>query len=218
MSISASTLNPPFALDIGDSDDQGPMSPGYRTGGPKEARIRRVALLSKSKEVDHLHSVKVGNLPKTVSAENLLAEFSGFGEIGDVYVPINLRDKKPAQDFAVIRFVDKKGADASLSSPERSLSFKSIGENELYISPVKKQGSFFSNNTGRLGISNEVTISHVPPEKGRFQQNISLAEVRSRSGYPWGSVRELKYLNPKPSADVLEYHSIKLLNLPRHIT
>lgn len=214
--MSASSLNPPFALDYNGSDDCH-HSPGYRSGGPKEARIKRVALLSKTKEIDHLHSVKVGNLPRTVSAENLLEEFSELGEVGDVYIPVNLKDKKPAKDFAVIRFMDKKVADASLSSPEKSMMLKTMGGSEVFVSPITKQGSFFSNNTGRLGISNEVVISHVPPTKERMVQKITLAEVRSRAGYPWGSVRELKFLNPKPSADVLEYHSIKLVDLPRHI-
>lgn len=211
----SSKLNPPFALDFGGEDDES-NSPGFRTGGPKEARLKRVALLSKTKEIDHMHSVKIGNLPQKFSAENLLEEFSELGEIGDVYIPINLKDKKPAKDFAVIRFMDKKVAEASLS-PGKTLSSKFNGT-EVFVSPVSKQESFFSNNTGRLGISNEVVISHVPPALPRIKQNISLAEARSRAGYPWGSVRELKYLNPKPSIDNLEYHSIKIVDLPRHIT
>jgi RNA recognition motif-containing protein len=217
MSISPSKLHPPFALD---AEDDGSVfstnslsTTGFRTGGPKEARLHRVALLSKTKETEHLHSVKIHNLPRTASHEKLLEEFKDFGEIGDVYIPINLKERKPAKDFAVIRFTDKNAADSLLST-----STKSINGSEVMASPLSKQASFFSNNTGRLGISNEVTISHVPEKKGPPEQHISLASVRSRAGYPWGSVRELKYLNPKPPSDVLEYHSIKLIDLPRHIT
>ena len=213
--MSTCKLNPPFALDFEEGDESlgVPQSPGYRAGGPKEARNKRVALMTGGKEVDHMHPVKIGNLPRTMSHEDLLEEFSEMGAIGDVYIPVNMRDKKPAKDFAIIRFMDKKVAEASLSSPG-----KTLNGNSVMISPLSKQGSFFSNNTGRLGISNEICITHVPPPKAHIEQKISLAEVRSRAGYPWGSVRELKYLNPKPNAEVLEYHSIKLVDLPRHIT
>lgn len=213
-----SKLNPPFALDIdGPQVDNGPDSPGFRSGGPKEARLKRVALLSLTKEVEHLHPVRIDNIPKTTKVENLRLEFSEFGEIGDVYIPTNLKDRTPAKDFAVIRFTDKKVAEKALSSPEKTAN-KTINGTMISVSPMAKQDSFFSNNTGRLGIANEICITHVPPKKEVVQQIISLASVRSRSGYPWGSVRELKYLNPKPSSDVIQYHSLKLLDLPKYVT
>jgi RNA recognition motif-containing protein len=218
MSISPSRLRPPFALDAEDDGSVASASTtGFRRGGPKEARLHRVALLSDTKETSHLHPVKIQNIPRTASAESLFSEFSEFGEIGDVYIPTNLKDGKPAKDFAIIRFTDKKVAETALSSPERTAT-KVLNGSQLMVSPLSKQASFFSNNTGRLGIANEVCISHVPERKSFCEQHISLASVRSRSGYPWGSVRELKYLNPKPSTDILEYHSIKLVDLARHIT
>ena len=220
MSVSPSKLHPPFALDVEDDDNsvECMSTTGFRRGGPKEARLHRVALLSPSKETEHLHPVKIANLPKSASAELLKSEFSEFGEIGDIYIPVSFKERKPATDFAIIRFTDKNDADKVLNSPSTSPLRKSIDGFEVSVSPLSRQNSFFSNNTGRLGISNEIVISHVPEKKQAPEQHISLASVRSRSGYPWGSVRELKYLNPKPSSDVLEYHSIKLTNLPRHIT
>lgn len=218
MALSPSKLRPPFALDAEDDGSVSSFSStGFRSGGPKEARMHRVALLASTKETEHLHPVKIQNIPRTASAESLFTEFSEFGEIGDVYIPTNLKDGKPAKDFAVIRFTDKKVAESVLSSPEKTAT-KTFGGSQLLVSPLSKQASFFSNNTGRLGISNEVCISHVPERKPPCQQHIALESVRSRAGYPWGSVRELKYLNPKPSSDVLEYHSIKLVELARHIT
>lgn len=218
MSVSPSKLHPPFALDVEDERSVISQSTtGFRKGGPKEARLHRVALLGSTKETEHLYPVKIENIPKTASTQSLLSEFSDFGDIGDVYIPTNLKDRKPAKDFAIIRFTDKKVAEAALSSPERTGS-RIIDGHQLQVSPLSRQASFFSNNTGRLGIANEVTISHVPEKKPPCEQYISLASVRARAGYPWGSVRELKYLNPKPSSEVLEYHSIKLVDLPRHIT
>jgi hypothetical protein len=40
-------------------------SRGYRTGGPKESRLKRVAFLSKTKDTDNLFSIKVENLPSS---------------------------------------------------------------------------------------------------------------------------------------------------------
>jgi hypothetical protein len=220
MSLSPSKLNPPFALDFEDytldGDDASTVSSGYRKGGPKESRLHRVALLASTKEVDHMHSVKLSNLPKTASFEDLRAEFKDFGEIGDIYIPYNLKERAPAKDFAIIRFTEKKAADDVLSVT--SDMSKSVKGNQLIASPVGRQSSFFSNNTGRLGIANEVCISNEPEKKPFPEQNLSLASVRARAGYPWGSVRELKYLNPKPTTDIWTMHSIKLTNLPRHIT
>jgi len=56
-----------------------------------------------------------------------------------------------------------------------------------------------------------------PLRKELFKQSISLESCRARNGYPWGSCRELKYLPPHLSGDLLELHSIKLINLPRDI-
>jgi hypothetical protein len=40
-------------------------SRGYRTGGPKESRLKRVAFLSKTKDTDNLFSIKVEHLPSS---------------------------------------------------------------------------------------------------------------------------------------------------------
>ena len=56
-------------------------------GGQKEARLRRVAILKSSKEVDHMFTIKVENIdPKITTPEKLYDEFIKFGPIGDVYI------------------------------------------------------------------------------------------------------------------------------------
>mmetsp|Transcript_23924 Transcript_23924/g.54102 ORF Transcript_23924/g.54102 Transcript_23924/m.54102 type:complete len:312 (+) Transcript_23924:51-986(+) len=208
-------LHPPFALDDDEEEgsvwDDNDKSPGFRTGGPKQARLKRVELLAK--DTDHLYPVKIGNIPKNTSTEALLHTFGDLGEIGDVYIPTNLKSGQVAKDFAILRFEDKKIAEVVLEAAGRS-----IGGQSVVVSPLKKQASFFSNHTGRLGISNEVVPEPETEKKQPLEQHISLEFVRSRAGYPWGSVRELKYLNPKPPSTTLELYSLHLQDLPRHIT
>jgi len=54
-----SVMKPPYGLDSERTElAEEQLKTGYRTGGPKEARLFRVALLGSKLEVDHLHPVK----------------------------------------------------------------------------------------------------------------------------------------------------------------
>ena len=194
---SPSRLNPPFGLDFHKDNDQfefdnDNLSQGYRKGGPKEARLRKVALMSSTKEVEHLHPIKIKNIPESVSPETIKKEFEEFGKVEDIYIPIDPQRRKPIKDFAVIRFADKEAAEKALSfSNEKK---KSIDGKELILSPLDKQNSFFSNGTGYHGISNEVIDdgSRAIVKKAFCEQDIPLSSCMARSGYPWTSLRELK--------------------------
>jgi len=103
-----------------------------------------------------MYPVKAENIPHTASSEKLLDTFKSFGEVGDVYIPVDLKSRKPKKDFAVIRFTDKKAAEDALqlseSSPDKltqslGLAATSTG-GQIRLSPLKKQPSFFTNNTG----------------------------------------------------------------------
>lgn len=217
----------PFALDF--EDDERSLasratleSRGYREGGPKEARLRRVALLSKTKEVDHLFPVKVENIPRSASPEKLKETFSSYGQIGDIYIPVNYKDGKPMKDFAIIRFEKEDSLDKLiLESPPSSPTTKNIvvDGRPLTASPLRDQVSFFSRGTGYHGICNQ------PVEDGTYnrdpvqvQQDITLSSCLSRSGYPWGSVRELKYLSPHLPGESHETFAIRIENLDVRVT
>jgi RNA recognition motif-containing protein len=223
-------------------------STGYRAGGPKEARLHRVALLSKVKEIDHLHPVKVHDIPQTASPEKLREAFSEFGEVGDVYIPADYKERRPKQGFAIVRYTSPDALDrlmensSPLHSPSSSnksvSSFHSSGTisvisrpmtsegkpvaidgKTVSVGPLEKQRSFFTRGTGYLGICNE------PVEDGTYnrdpvlvQQDISLSSCLSRSGYPWGSVRELKYLAPHLPKPAYESFTMKIENLDRQTT
>ncbi len=245
------TTRPPFALDDEIDDDVSVLSrqsmetTGYRVGGPKEARLRRVALLSKVKEIDHLHPVKVYDVPRTASPEKLQQAFSEFGEVGDVYIPMDYKERCAKKGFAIVRYTSPDALDrlmehaAPLDSPSsRSISsFHSsstlsmisrpstsegkpvaVDGRSVSVGPLEKQRSFFTRGTGYLGICNE------PVEDGTYnrdpvqvQQDISLSSCMSRSGYPWGSVRELKFLAPHLPKAAYESFTLKVENLDRSI-
>ena len=110
-----------------------------------------------------MYPVKAENIPHTASSEKLLDTFKTFGEVGDVYIPVDLKSRKPKKDFAVIRFTDKKAAEDALqlseSSPDKltqslglglGLAATATGDRQIRLSPLKKQPSFFTNNTGWL--------------------------------------------------------------------
>eukprot|EP01038_Epipyxis_sp_PR26KG_P007482 gene7482-10197_t len=220
---SSFTYNPPFALDDDDAytvkshsyDSTGSYdSQGYRKGGPKEARLRRVALLSKQKETDHLFPVKVKNIPLNITPEKLKESLEKLGPIEDIYIPKNLKNGLAAKDFAVIRFPEEEIALKVLSSSESI----NIEGNAIKLAPLSPQKSFFTHGTGSLGITNQAfddgtrNVSKVPPK-----QDITLESCMARSGYPWESKRELKFLAPHTASNSVEMYSVKITELPKHI-
>lgn len=142
-------------------------TPGYRAGGPKEARLRRVALLSKAKEVDHMVSIKVMNIPTRQSSPDRLLEdeireqFQKFGPVGDVYLPIDYKNGQPKRDFAIVRYEDPSAVERA-TSPETHNSLRLNGQ-RVIATPLSRQESFFSGGTGYLGISNEPCGQRDPP-------------------------------------------------------
>eukprot|EP01039_Chlorochromonas_danica_P000860 gene860-935_t len=105
------------------------------------------------------------------------------------------------------------------TSTTSSVSNRSSPLNGLLVSPVKKQASFFSGGTGYHGINNE------PVEDGTYirsskpvKQDIALESCLSRSGYPWGSIRELKYLPPHIPEEARETFGVRIENLDHSIT
>jgi hypothetical protein len=194
------------------------MSRGFRDGGPKEARLKRVAFLSMVKEVDHLYPVKVEKVGENVSAQKIAEDMSKYGEIGDIYVPISHSTLKPTGGFAVVRFTNSDAVDRLLDEESRDIAHEIDGK-RVNIAPVSPQRSFFRGGTGYHGICN------VPVEDGTYirtsavpNQEIPLSSCMSRSGYPWGSVRELKFLAPHPPIDKLDGFSLKVMNIPHHLT
>lgn len=220
-----SVKNPPFGLDM-EIKDVEEVAQGYRKGGTKEARLFRVALLAAKKEVEHLHPVKVRNIPEDVTEEQLAEEFSKFGAIGDIYVPRDLKRFR-AREFAVVRFEKEEAAKKALAS--QTLTLREIKAKrkakQLELDRVSKQWSTFTSNSGVHGMTNEISedMRHTEylksTKKLEFKQNITLEQCFSRSGCPWGSKAELRILEPhgtfegKSTREVMGAHTIKLEGL-----
>lgn len=222
-----SVTNPPFGLDFDPTKSSFMYgtevfkAAGFKKGGPKEARLFRVALLKSDRENDHLYPVKVKGIPPKTSPEKLRSLFEERdrkGEvvdvIGDIYIPKNLKNNHN-HDFAIVRFKTKEAADKALNALEaKEIEFGARQKKVLEIEPLESQVTTFSKNTGSLGICNApVGDPNRIAKKEMLKQNISLASCLSRSGYPWGSKQELKLLEPHAPKEVNYAHAIKIENL-----
>lgn len=94
----------------------GPPEDRFRKGGPKEVRLNRVKLMEtgryyeaaiargeKPGDIDSMHSLRVSNLPSRTTEQELRREFEYYGQLGDVYRPINKDTKRPCA-FIFIRY------------------------------------------------------------------------------------------------------------------
>jgi len=214
-----SVKKPPFGLDHEPEDVIDPAH-GYRQGGPKEARLYRVALLAAKKDVDHLHPIKVRNIPPDIKEEELAAEFSKYGNIGDIYIPRDLKSMK-AREFALVRFEKEEAARKAIGAKIHKLNEikarrKSV---QVEMDVLPKQWSVFTSNSGVHGMTNEISDDMRQTEflrstrKLEFKQNITLDQCFSRSGYPWGSKAELRILESHAPQEVLTYNALKIENL-----
>ena len=220
-----SVTKPPFGLDW----ERVPISiedeaTGYKTGGPKECRLFRVALLKKDNEVDHLFGVKVFGIPELIQEKELADAFQQFGKVGNVYVPRDGLSRKAVAPFAVVRFDEKESVSRALMEGSIWIKTMYCGPDPflLRIEENPYQESSFTQNTGVHGMTNAIADVMIRTQEAKdskrhpVPQNITLDECFSRSGYPWGSKRELKILEAHAPREVMSMHTIKLENLNQY--
>ena len=63
--------------------------------------------------LDKLVSLKVDNLPRDVTSDDLRVAFEKFGTVADVYVPMDFRSRTP-KSFGFVRFTTQDDADAAV--------------------------------------------------------------------------------------------------------
>ncbi|CAM9765104.1 unnamed protein product, partial [Hapterophycus canaliculatus] len=73
--------------------------PGMRGNGPPN--------------IEGMITLKVDNVPYNSSIEDLRRIFEKYGELGDVYMPRDLRTGEP-RGFAFVRFMDQRDADDAI--------------------------------------------------------------------------------------------------------
>ncbi|DAZ92503.1 TPA: hypothetical protein N0F65_012733 [Lagenidium giganteum] len=64
--------------------------------------------------VEHMHTLKVDNVPLELGIDELKGLFEKFGEIGDVYIP-RARNTTASRGFAFVRFMQKQDAEDALA-------------------------------------------------------------------------------------------------------
>jgi RNA recognition motif-containing protein len=203
----------PFALDY--EGAEGEFATGYRQGGPKEARLHRVALLRSDKETDHLFPVRVENVHSKVTAEMLEKTFSKYGEIGNVYIPKNL-SKNTTPGFALVRYVRQEDAERAVRDATGLSLHKKWGT--LEVSSPPKQKTCFGGNTGStvVGVEND-GFEFKPKAKWEFTQVVSLENCMARNGAPWVSKHDLMNLEPHAPLETHQCWSLKITPLAAHV-
>jgi len=64
-------------------------------------------------------SLRVGNLPFRATAEDLQPLFEKYGDVGDVYIPLE-RGSGRSRGFAFVRYYDKRDAEVSVNQKVES--------------------------------------------------------------------------------------------------
>lgn len=66
-------------------------------------------------DVDRMTSLRVGNLPFRAHQEDLLPLFEKYGDVGDIYLPVE-RGSGRSRGFAFVRYYDKRDAEDALDA------------------------------------------------------------------------------------------------------
>eukprot|EP00088_Acartia_fossae_P001022 TRINITY_DN10385_c0_g1_i1.p1 TRINITY_DN10385_c0_g1~~TRINITY_DN10385_c0_g1_i1.p1 ORF type:complete len:194 (-),score=16.16 TRINITY_DN10385_c0_g1_i1:536-1117(-) len=67
------------------------------------------------RDIDRMTSLRVGNLPFSATAEDMTPLFEKFGDIGDIYFPLE-RGSGRSRGFAFVRYYDKRDAEDAMDS------------------------------------------------------------------------------------------------------
>lgn len=67
------------------------------------------------RDVDRMHSLRVGNLPFSAMADDLMPLFEKYGDVGDVYLPKE-RDTGRSRGFAFVRYHEKRDAEDAIDA------------------------------------------------------------------------------------------------------
>jgi len=67
------------------------------------------------RDIDRMTSLRVGNLPFSATAEDMPPLFEKFGDIGDIYFPLE-RGTGRSRGFAFVRYYDKRDAEDAVDS------------------------------------------------------------------------------------------------------
>jgi len=66
-------------------------------------------------DVERMTSLRVDNLPYRASGDDLQPLFEKYGDVGDIYLPLE-RDSGRSRGFAFVRYYDKRDAEDALDA------------------------------------------------------------------------------------------------------
>lgn len=214
----------PFAFDA--EVDDGTIHPPScgvstaRAGGAKEARLRRTALLGEDIDtnLESMIAVRVDNVPERLPHDRLRKEFERFGSIGDIKILTNSAGRN--RGVAFVRYYSRVDANNAVEALTGKIfeGFHSFDDKRGIRCQIAAHSTFFSQNTGALGLTN-APVGEISVKKDqKVEQTVKLSECFSRSGYPWGSKHELKRLEPHTAKDISTLHTVKVENLSSSTT
>jgi len=67
------------------------------------------------RDIDRMTSLRVGNLPFSATADDMSPLFEKFGDIGDIYFPLE-RGTGRSRGFAFVRYYDKRDAEDAIDA------------------------------------------------------------------------------------------------------
>jgi len=101
-------------------DRYGDRDGGYRgggggRGGGGDRNDGRGEFRRPPRNMDSMFSLRVGNLPFSAVAEDLMPLFEKYGDVGDVYFPRE-RESGRSRGFAFVRYHDKHDAEDAMDA------------------------------------------------------------------------------------------------------
>jgi len=127
------------------------------------------------RDVERMTSLRVGNLPYSAMADDLMPLFEKYGEVGDVYFPLE-RDTGRSRGFAFVRYFDKRDAEDAMDA----LNGRQYDGRELKIS-VDPGRPARGNDYGRGGGGGYRRSRSRSRSRSRGRRRRSRTRSRSRS-------------------------------------
>lgn len=97
-------------------------------------------------DVERMTSLRVDNLPYRASGDDLQPLFEKYGDVGDIYLPLE-RDSGRSRGFAFVRYYDKRDAEDALDA----LNGRMYDGRDLRISMDAGRPRFSGDRGGRGG-------------------------------------------------------------------
>ena len=124
-----------------------------RMGGPKEARLKRFAMLGESQDLllEKLVPVRVENIPERMPHQALKEDFAQYGEVVDIKILVTSSGRNRGVGFVKYNSYEEALRAVNNMNGKIYPIYHPHDERKGLICSVAAHHSFFSQNTGALG-------------------------------------------------------------------